>query len=138
MSMEQDKQHAFDAYCKRLVKNEAVNIQLEYARQAEREVSFSDLTSQEVQSLLCVDHYDSEQQTFPVLNVTVEIEDENLGRALAALSPERRVIVLSAYALGMSDIEIARQFRLHRSTVQYRRTNTLKELKKLLEGYQYE
>ena len=138
MSMEQDKQHAFDAYCKRLVKNEAVNIQLEYARQAEREVSFSDLTSQEVKSLLCVDHYDLEQQTFPILNVTVEIEDENLGRALEALSPERRVIVLSAYALGMSGIEIARQFRLRRSTVQYRRTNALKELRKLLEGYQYE
>ena len=135
MSMEQDKQHAFDAYCKRLVKNEAVNIQLEYARQGEREVSFSDLTPREAQSLQCLDHYASEQQTFPILNMTVEIENENLGRALTTLSPERRVIVLSAYILDMSDTEIAKRLQLHRSTVQYRRTSALKELRKLLEGY---
>ena len=135
MSMEQDKQHAFDAYCKRLVKNEAVNIQHEYARQGEREVSFSDLTPREAQSLQCLDHYASEQQTFPILNMTVEIENENLGRALTTLSPERRVIVLSAYILDMSDTEIAKRLQLHRSTVQYRRTSALKELRKLLEGY---
>ncbi len=135
MSMEQDKQHAFDAYCKRLVKNEAVNIQHEYARQGEREVSFSDLTPREAQSLQCLDHYDLEQQTFPILNMTVEIENENLGRALTTLSPERRAIVLSAYILDMSDAEIAKRLQLRRSTVQYRRTSALKELRKLLEEY---
>ncbi len=31
MSMEQNKRHAFDDFCKRLVKNEAVSIHLEYA-----------------------------------------------------------------------------------------------------------
>ena len=44
MSLERDKQHAFDAYCKRVVKNEAVNIQLEYDRQGKREAAFSELT----------------------------------------------------------------------------------------------
>lgn len=138
MSIEQDKQHAFDAYCKRLVKNEAVNIQHEYARQGEREVSFSDLTQREAQSLQCVDHYESDQQTFLILNTTVGIENEDLGRALTALSPERRIIVLSAYVLDMSDAEIAERLQLHRSTVQYRRTSTLKELRKMLEGHKYE
>ena len=40
MSMEQNKEHAFDAFCKRVVKNEAVNIQLEYSRQEQQEVSW--------------------------------------------------------------------------------------------------
>ena len=47
MSMEQNKEHAFDAFCKRVVKNEAVNIQLEYSRQEQQEVVFSDLTPEE-------------------------------------------------------------------------------------------
>ena len=41
MRLEQNKRHAFDAFCKRLVKNEAVNIHLEYARQGKREVAFA-------------------------------------------------------------------------------------------------
>ena len=55
MSMEQNKRHTFDAYCKRLVKNEAVNIHLEYARQGKREAVFSELTQRELQSLCCTD-----------------------------------------------------------------------------------
>ena len=38
MSMEQNKRHAFDDFCKRLVKNEAVSIHLEYACQGTPQV----------------------------------------------------------------------------------------------------
>lgn len=138
MPMEESKRYSFDAYCKRLVKNEALDIQREYARQGEHEVTFSEMTQRDLQKLQHIDHYAVDRNTFPVLNTTVEIENENLGRALEALSPERRIIVLSAYLLDMSDDEIAKALHLHRSTVQYRRTSTLKELKKLLEGYKYE
>lgn len=138
MDMEESKRHSFDAYCKRLVKNEALDIQREYARQGEHEVAFSELTQQDWQRLRYMDRHSSDLETFAVLNTTVEIENENLGRALAALSPERRIIILSAYLLDMSDDEIAKQLQLCRSTVQYRRTSILKELRKLLEEYKYE
>ena len=55
MSMEQNKEHAFDAFCKRVVKNEAVNIQLEYSRQEQQEVVFSDLTPEERRQLQYID-----------------------------------------------------------------------------------
>lgn len=138
MDMEESKRHSFDAYCKRLVKNEALDIQREYARQGEHEVTFSELSQRDIQRLQYTDHYASDQQIFCVLNTSVEIENEDLGRALATLSPERRIIILLAYLFGMKDSEIAQQLRLHRSTVQYRRTSSLKELRKLMEGYKHE
>lgn len=138
MGIEQDKQHAFDAYCKRIVKNEAVNIHLEYARQSKREVTFSELTQQELQSLQYIDRYAPDRRTFAVLDMNIEIKDGDLVRALTALTPERRNIVLLAYLLDMKDEEIAGRLQLNRSTVQYRRTNTLEELRKLMEGYEHE
>lgn len=138
MGIEQDKQHAFDAYCKRIVKNEAVNIHLEYERQGKREVTFSELTQRELQSLQYIDRYAPDRRVFAVLDMDIEIRDGDLVRALTALSPERRNIVLLAYLLDMKDEEIARRLHLNRSTVQYRRTNTLEELRKLMEGYEHE
>jgi len=138
MGIEQDKQHAFDAYCKRIVKNEAVNIHLEYDRQSKREVTFSELTQQELQSLQYIDRYAPDRRTFAVLDMNIEIKDGDLVRALTALTPERRNIVLLAYLLDMKDEEIAGRLQLNRSTVQYRRTNTLEELRKLMEGYEHE
>lgn len=138
MGIEQDKQHAFDAYCKRIVKNEAVNIHLEYDRQGKREVTFSELSQRELQSLQHIDHYAPDCRVFAVLDMDIEIKDGDLVRALTALSPERRNIVLLAYLQDMKDEEIAGRLRLNRSTVQYWRTSTLEELRKLMEGYEHE
>ena len=136
MSMEQNKEHAFDAFCKRVVKNEAVNIQLEYSKQ---EVVFSDLTPEERRQLQYIDTYAPERRVFRLFGMDMEISDGNLGRALDAVSKERRDIVLLAYLLGMTDVEIAKRLGLNRSTVQYRRTSTLEQLRKIMEenGYEY-
>jgi len=138
MGIEQDKRHAFDAYCKRIVKNEAVNVHLEYDRQGKWETVFSELDPQEKQSLQYIDRYTPDRQIFTVLNMDVEVVNGDLVRALTALPPERRNIVLLAYLLDMRDDEIAGQLQLNRSTVQYRRTSTLKELRKLMEEYENE
>ena len=59
--------------------------------------------------------------------------------AFPAISHGRRDIVLLAYLLGMTDVEIAKRLGLNRSTVQYRRTSTLEQLRKIMEenGYEY-
>ncbi len=141
MSVEKDKQHAFDAYCKRIVKNEAINIQLEHERQNKQEVSFSELSPwelQRLQSLQHIDRYAPDRKIFDVLSIPVEIRDGGLAWALSALTVEQRNIVLLFYLLDMKDGEIAKRLCLKRSTVQYQRTNTLEELRKLLEGYEHE
>ena len=138
MSLEQDKQHAFDAYCKRIVKNEAITVHLEYQHRSRHEVTFSELTEGELQQLQYIDQYALERRVFPLLGSEVEILDGDLARALATLPPERRDIVLLAYLLNMTDKGIARLLKLTRSTVQYRRTSTLEQLKTIMEGFENE
>ena len=113
------------------MKNEAINIHLEYARQGKREVVFSELTQRELQSLCRSDRYTPDRRVFTVLDMDFEIEDAGLVRALAALTLERRSIVLLTYLPEMKDGEIAQRLQINRSTVQYfgkrQRTGTVWE-----------
>ena len=138
MSLEEHKEHAFDAYCKTLLRNEAVNIRIAYAQRSKREKNFSALTHNELARLQYTDRYAPDRHTFQVLDMDVEVNDAELAAALAALSKERRTIILLSYLLDMTDPEIAQQLNLSRSTVQLRRTSILKELRKLMEGFTYE
>jgi len=137
MNWEEHKQCAFDAYCKKLLKNEVINIRKVQTRRANREKSFSDLTSRERRSLWHLDSYAPDRRTFIILGRAVEIRDADLGLAIATLKKSRRKIIL-AHMLGLSDSEIARQFHIPRSTVQAQRTSILKELRELLGDFQYE
>ena len=91
-----------------------------------------------MQGLQYTDCYALERQTFDVLNVPLEIKNGSLAWALSILTTERRSIVLLAYFLDMKDEQIAKRLNLSRSVVQRRRTSTLEELRKLLEGYEHE
>lgn len=137
MSLEEHKRHSFDAYCKKLLRNEAINIRIEYAQRSKHETNFSALTRGELAQLQYTDQYAPDRCTFHILDMAVEVKDAELARALTALSEERRTIILLSYLLGMTDPEIARQLNLNRSTVQLRRTSILKELRKLMEGFTY-
>lgn len=70
---------------------------------------------------------------FQVLEYDIGIKDELLGEALSNLTDEKRDIILLSYFLDMTDKEIAEALHLVRSTVQYKRTTALKELKRRLE-----
>lgn len=129
---EQDKRHAFDAFCKRVLKNEAVNAYLELERLSRREVNFSELTRTEEHQLQYIDEYFPDRRIFNVRGMEIEIADGDLVKALAALPADQRDMILLAYLLDFSDAEIASQLGLKRSTVQYRRTTTLGLLRKLM------
>lgn len=133
MSISQNKEHAFDAYCKRLLSNEAIDAAREQEALNRWEISFSDLTIAEARQLQYIDEYAPDRRVFDLFGLEVEVRDGPLARALAAISPERRAIILLTYLLGMSDRKIAHRLGLNRSTVQYRRTSTLKQLRKIME-----
>lgn len=126
-------QCCFDAYCKRLLKNETIDAVRERQRRSQWETDFSELTEAERNALLCVDQYFPERRTFSVLGMDVEIADGDLVRALAGLSADRRDIVLLAYLLGLPDSKIAQRMGMSSSAVQRRRTSTLEQLRKKLE-----
>lgn len=139
--MEQNKQHAFDAYCKRVVKNEAINIKREYDQLGKREINFSALSQQElqkVQNLQHTDHYAPDRQIFVVQNMSFEVRDGDLVRALSTLPVQQLSIILLFYYLDLKDEQIAKRLQLSRSVVQRNRTSTLEQLRKLLEGYEHE
>ena len=84
--------------------------------------------------LFVMDKYPSEQFNFSVLGDKLAIESELIAQAIAALPEEKRDIILLAYFLDMTDGEIGEKLKLVRRTVQYKRTSSLQELKKMMEG----
>ena len=131
-SYELDKQHAFDAFCKKVLRNDVRNYYDEMKRLRDKEVSFSELSERELEQLSTTDKYFATEQTFNVLGRDVIVNDENIAEALRSLPERKRDIILLSYFLELSDGEIGKKLNLIRSTVQYQRTSTLRELKKIM------
>ena len=128
----------FDAFCKRLLKNENIDAIREQERLGQCEVTFSELTAKERRQLCYIDTYTPERQVFDLLGAEVEITNGDLVRALAQLSNEQRTIILLYYLLDMPDAEIAGLLDLPRYTVQRYRANAMKQLQKTMEEYDHE
>ena len=126
--------HTFDAFCKKVLRNEARDYLDELARRRNKEVSLSSLTVEAVEELSVCDTYFTEDKTFCILDCSVYIDDDSLAEAISKLPKEKRDIILLFYFLEMSDNEIAQALNIGRSSVAYRRTSTLKLLKKLIGG----
>ena len=71
--------------------------------------------------------------THIIVLIVIEHKTCRVLEAIRALPEERRKIVLLYYFEGLTDIEIAKQLNISRSTVQYRRTSSFEQLKKYLE-----
>lgn len=128
----------FDAFCKRLLKNENIDAIREQERLDQCEVNFSGLTAKEREQLHYIDTYAPERRMFDLLGVEVEITNGDLVRALVQLSNEQRTIILLYYLLDLPDAEIAGLLNLPRYAVQRRRTSAIKQLQKTMEGCDHE
>ena len=133
-SHEEHIQHTFDAFCKKVLRNEARDYLDELARQRNREISFSDLPVEVMEQLSVCDDYFADDRTFDVLGNTVQIASDELAEAIAALPKQKRDIILLSYFLDMPDGEIAKALNMVRSSVAYRRSATLKFLRELMGG----
>ena len=133
-SHEEHIQHTFDAFCKKVLRNEARDYLDELARQRNREISFSDLPVEVMEQLSVCDDYFADDRTFDVLGNTVQIASDELAEAIAALPKQKRDIILLSYFLDMPDGEIAKALNMVRSSVAYRRSATLKLLRELMGG----
>lgn len=68
---EQSKQHAFDSFCKKILKHEARDFYDELKRQRSREVSFSDLSAKQLEQLYTEDQYFATEQIFKTTYVAL-------------------------------------------------------------------
>ena len=125
---------AFNGFCKRTLKNEAINAHRDTKKQQLYETVFSDLSPNEEAMLCTYDVYftdDAGEKSFCVAGR--EITVKFLLEALESLSEEKRDAILLYYFFGMNDAEIAKIRNVSRSTVQYRRKSAFKLLKMVLE-----
>ena len=133
-SFEEHIQHQFDSYCKKTLKLTARDCYRRIKRRGEREITLSELSEQDLEKLAVTDEYFKDAYTFNVLGYEIAVSDELIAEALQTLPADRRDIILLSYFLDMNDREIAQRLNLVQRTVNYRRTSTLQELKKYMEG----
>lgn len=123
----------FDSFCKTLLKNETIDYERARTNRLKYEVSFSELTQEELGCLNTMDEYIAESEVFRVLDYDIEVKDELIGEALKCLPEKKRNVILLSFFMDMTDTEIARHMNLVRSTIHHHRTSSLQALKKIME-----
>ena len=78
----EDVQKVFDCYCKKILKNEAINIQKHYQRMNDLQISFSELTPEQLAELSTYDDYSTDYDLYKVMGYDVKIKNELLSEAL--------------------------------------------------------
>ena len=129
---------AFNGFCKRALKNEAMNAHRDTKQRQLHEITFSDLSPEEENRLYVCDEYfadDEAEQSFVIGGK--EITAKLLAEALHSLPDEKREAVLLYYFFDMNDAEIAKLQNIPRGTVQYRWTSSFDLLKRYLEKHTY-
>ena len=124
--------HQFDAFCRKIVRDERKTYMADKAKRRDSEVLFSDLTDAQELLISLTDEYPSEQFCFVVQDQEIFIHDSQLAEMLGKLPEEKRDPLLLTYWFGMRDQEIADVMKLAHSTVNYRRNSTLETLRKMV------
>lgn len=136
MSIESNKkykEHAFDSYCKKIIKNEARNIYKEIKRKNEREISLDQLTVKDIDKISILPEYCFEESCIRLNEEIIQINDESIMEIIMNLPDKQRSIIIYSYCFGMSDREIAEELNLVRRTVSRYRNKALMNLRKSLE-----
>lgn len=125
--------HQFDYFCKKILHGEKVNYEREMEYRRKHEISFSQLTQEELGQLNSMDEYTAEEEMFRVLDYDVVVKDDLICEALKTLPEKKRNVILLSFFLDMTDTEIAKRMNLVRSTIHHHRVSSLRTLKKVME-----
>jgi len=130
--------HVFDSFCKKVVRNEALNIQKKYVRFRQRQISMEILE----QKGLGTEFYYSEPNlnnsgSYIVLGIKIYISNEALANAIAELPSLRQEIILMSFFIGLNDREIGDIIGKSLGSVWYQRQVALEDLGEFL-GDDYE
>lgn len=127
-------EHQFDSFCKKVLREERRDIIRALQYRVKNEILFCEMSPKEIDELMAVDKYSTDMYKFLVCGFEVEIESYLLAEALSTLPVKSRDILLLAYFLDMSDMEIAEALNMIRRTVQHQRSTSLTKLKKYMGG----
>lgn len=122
----------FGKYCIEVLNGEALNYLEELDKVWEREVDFSNLNEDVLNQLYSCEEF-SDTDYFQIMGMEVPVENPDISDALRRLPEKKRMIILMAYFLDMTEKEIAECLDLVQSTVHYHKADSLRLLKKILE-----
>lgn len=126
-------EYAFHAFCKIVLRHEAMNAWRDLKRKEAREVSLDYLMSERYFEPSTMDSYFKRQEkstVFLVLGTEVVVDDERLATALSRLPQLRLEVLLLYYFVGYRDETIGRLYGRCRSSINRRRNVALKQLRK--------
>ena len=136
--LEQYHECSFDAFCKKAIRNLAVDAKRIYWKKT-MTTSDEELLATYVKSIMTEDTYalNNYEKIYYVNGLKVVVTNETVGEALKFTMPNKRAVLLLSFFMDYRDSEIARTLRITNSTVAYRKKQALKQLKVLLEGKKY-
>ena len=126
---EYEERCRFDAFCKVVLRHEAIDYFRELSRQRKREIQFNTLSQHEMDKLCTLDDYPSDSFVFSAFGYDLHIRDELVAGAFASLPEQEQQILILRFVAAMADGEIGGLVGMSRSAVQRHRTSTLKQLR---------
>ncbi len=96
----------FDAFCKTVLKHEAIDYIREMKRQASRETSLERLPQTAMDKLCSADDYPSDSYVFSYCGYDLPIRNERVADAFASLPEQEQSILILRLVLDLTDSEI--------------------------------
>ena len=128
------EERRFDAFCRKVIRNESKDGYRENARRMAKEVPLLGETQTDLYRLHTEDHYTTYERIYYVGDIKVAVHDEDLGNVLQFIIPARRNVILLNYLLGLKDKEVAERLNISTGTVAYRRKKAFVQIKDLMEA----
>jgi RNA polymerase sigma factor (sigma-70 family) len=131
----------YDAFLKNSLDKEVKKFLRDTKRRRKRQDLFSEMAEEDVAAFEdtgALEAYDLVDSEFKVLRYSVEVKDALLCDALMQIDGRTRDIILMAYWLEMSDLEISDETDIPRSTVNAIKRRAYGKLRKILEDQGYD
>ena len=133
IELQEYHEHAFDAFCKRVIRNAAVDAFRASKRKQKREVDIDDPMIAYIHSIQTHDTYSLYSRTYYVKNQAITVRDKHIGEARQYIIPQKRAVVLLSYFAGYNDTEVANILGVSPTSIARRKKSALLRLRELLE-----
>ena len=127
-------EHAFDAFCKKIIKHAAADAYRAMKRHGRMEMDVGDQLEYYITKLPSNDSYVCYSRTYYVETIAVQVNDRMIGEALQYIVPSKRSVLLLSYFAGYSDKDIARMLGITSASVARRKQAALDRLRELMEA----
>ena len=126
-------EYTFAAFCRVVLRNEAINAYRDFGRKQKREVSLDYMMSETPFEPFTTDNYFEQYDkptVFVVKGQRIVVASKRLADALLKLTERRRAVLLMYFFLGYTDTEVGNEYGRCRSTANYWKHAALKQLRK--------